>query len=67
VDRFARVVLGYHGCRPDFADALVSGALPVRDWRPSQNPYDWIGHGIYFWEHAPERARDWGEGESSGR
>jgi hypothetical protein len=62
VDRFARVVLGYHGCRPDFADALISGASPVRNWQPSQNLYDWIGHGIYFWEHAPERAKDWGEG-----
>ena len=25
----------------------------------SENPYDWLGHGIYFWEHAPERARTW--------
>ena len=26
---------------------------------PSRNQYDWLGHGIYFWEQAPERARTW--------
>jgi hypothetical protein len=26
---------------------------------PSQNDYDWLGHGVYFWEHAPLRARQW--------
>ena len=25
----------------------------------SQNEYDWIGHGIYFWEFAPYRAWEW--------
>jgi hypothetical protein len=24
MDRFSRIVLGYHGCAPDFADALIS-------------------------------------------
>jgi len=23
---------------------------------PSRNSYDWLGHGIYFWENNPERA-----------
>lgn len=23
---------------------------------PSTNPYDWLGHGIYFWENDPKRA-----------
>ena len=56
---FPRVVLGYHGCDPAFADALIAGAIPIADWRPSTNPYDWLGDGIYFWEHAPARAREW--------
>jgi hypothetical protein len=59
VDRFARVVLGYHGCDADFADSILSGETSVRDWRESRNRYDWLGHGIYFWEHAPERALEW--------
>ena len=27
--------------------------------RPSQNAYDWLGHGIYFWEDSPARAMRW--------
>jgi hypothetical protein len=23
---------------------------------PSKNDYDWLGHGIYFWENSPQRA-----------
>jgi hypothetical protein len=30
-------------------------------WKPSQNDFDWLGHGIYFWEHAPARAWRWAE------
>ena len=26
---------------------------------PSQNSYDWLGHGIYFWEADENRALDW--------
>ena len=60
MDRFTRIVLGYHGCEPELAGALVRGEVGVEDWEPSANPYDWLGHGIYFWEFAPERARTWG-------
>jgi hypothetical protein len=59
VDRFARTVLGYHGCDPEFAEKLLNGDVPIDDWRPSTNDYDWLGHGIYFWEYAPERALTW--------
>ena len=27
--------------------------------KPSSNDYDWLGKGIYFWEHGPERALEW--------
>ncbi len=59
MDQFARTVLGYHGCPPDFAEALIRGEVAITDWQPSRNDWDWLGHGIYFWEYAPERARDW--------
>lgn len=55
-----RIVLGYHGCDPAFAEQIVSGAIPVGKWRWSKNVWDWLGHGVYFWEYAPERARSWG-------
>jgi hypothetical protein len=60
MDRFSRIVLGYHGCEPAFAGALIRGEMRIEEWQPSQNPYDWLGHGIYFWEFAPHRAKTWG-------
>ena len=59
MDRYARTVLGYHGCHPDFAEALIRGEKSIAEWEPSTNDWDWLGHGIYFWEFAPHRARDW--------
>lgn len=32
---------------------------PIIAWPQSKNPYDWLGHGIYFWEHGPGRALQW--------
>lgn len=61
MDRFSRIILGYHGCDPDFAEALIRGELAIDDWELSENPYDWLGHGIYFWEHGPQRAGGWGQ------
>ncbi len=45
-------ILGYHGCTKQVADSLLSGEA----FAPSQNDYDWLGHGIYFWEANPGRA-----------
>jgi hypothetical protein len=63
LERFARVVLGYHGAKAgeaaDFARKLILGEVGVEEWKPSENEFDWLGHGIYFWEHSPERARRW--------
>jgi hypothetical protein len=59
VDRFARVILGYHGCEASFASELLTWPDAVAEWKGSKNDYDWLGSGIYFWEHAPERALEW--------
>jgi hypothetical protein len=63
LDRFARIVLGYHGCNTpeaaDFGRLLLDGKTKINNWRPSANDYDWLGQGIYFWEHSPERAQEW--------
>jgi hypothetical protein len=61
VNPFARTVIGYHGCNKQFAERFLGGDLPIKDWQPSQNEYDWLGNGIYFWEHGPARARRWAE------
>src|SRR5713226_412211 len=61
MERFERVVIGYHGCTEEFARDLLLGTLPIGEWRPSTNRWDWLGHGIYFWEHAPTRALRWAQ------
>jgi hypothetical protein len=33
--------------------------LAGHGFQPSRNDYDWLGHGIYFWEYAPYRAHEW--------
>lgn len=51
--RLPSFVLGFHGCDRKVAADLVSGR---RQPTVSQNQYDWLGTGIYFWENNPSRA-----------
>jgi len=44
--------LAYHGCDAEVAAGLINGGK----FKPSENEYDWLGHGIYFWEANPIRA-----------
>jgi hypothetical protein len=37
-------VLGYHGCDRVVGERLLRGT----PFRPSDNEYDWLGPGIYF-------------------
>jgi hypothetical protein len=52
-------VLGYHGCQRDFAEGVRAGRITLAQWQPSQNRYDWLGEGIYFWEGSRTRAEQW--------
>jgi hypothetical protein len=47
------LTLGFHGCDESVARQVVSGLSVLRK---SVNHYDWLGHGIYFWENSPSRA-----------
>jgi hypothetical protein len=51
-------VLGFHGCDRAVAEVVLSGKQPLK---PSENNYDWLGHGIYFWENNPGRAMDYAQ------
>jgi hypothetical protein len=51
----ASFVLGYHGCDRETGERLLRN----EPFRPSENEYDWLGAGIYFWESNPDRALDW--------
>lgn len=50
-------ILGFHGCDASTGEAVLRGEL--RDLRPSEKAYDWLGHGIYFWEGNLARAWAW--------
>jgi hypothetical protein len=54
--RIPGLVLGYHGCDRDVAEAILNGQAEVRS---STNTYDWLGSGAYFWENNPARALSW--------
>lgn len=55
---YQRLVIGYHGCDESMVEkVLLHGA----DLEYSENPFDWLGKGIYFWEHGPERALEWAQ------
>lgn len=47
------IIYGFHGCDRRTGEAVL--ASHVQHLRPSTNDYDWLGHGIYFWEASPER------------
>jgi hypothetical protein len=47
----AGFVLAYHGCDLAVGERLLAGDA----FQPSNNDYDWLGPGIYFWEANPLR------------
>jgi len=51
----ASFVLGYHGCERETGEKLLQN----KPFRPSENTYDWLGSGVYFWEANPDRALNW--------
>jgi hypothetical protein len=53
-----RLVVAYHGCDESTADRLVSRG---GKFRPSNNKYDWLGSGVYFFEDDSRRALHFAE------
>ena len=50
--KYDRTILAYHGCDAETAERLLRG----EPFRKSQNDYDWLGEGVYFWEYGIDRA-----------
>lgn len=50
-------VIGFHGCDKTVANSVVSQQNP--HLISSKNKWDWLGHGIYFWEQNYHRAIEW--------
>jgi hypothetical protein len=57
-DDYHRTVIGYHGTGLSTAFRIINR---VEDFRWSRRDFDWLGHGIYFWEYAPQKVMDWAE------
>jgi hypothetical protein len=53
--RLPAFIIGFHGCDESVANRVVRGKEILR---ASRNEYDWLGHGIYFWENSYSRALD---------
>lgn len=54
-------VFGFHGLDETIGRKIIAGEDRLN---PSQNSYDWLGHGIYFWENNLARAIKWAEDQS---
>lgn len=50
-------ILGFHGCDKALGERVLLGQEAHLRW--SAEDYDWLGHGIYFWEGSPTRAFEW--------
>lgn len=48
------LILGFHGCDRETRDKIVSEKGEIL--KRSDNRYDWLGSGVYFWENNHKRA-----------
>lgn len=55
--KYDRTIVAYHGCDAEVATSILGG----EPFKKSQNDYDWLGEGIYFWEYGADRAMKFAE------
>ena len=51
-------ILGFQGCELSVRNKLVNNPNEIEISRES---YDWLGHGMYFWENNYTRAQQWAD------
>ncbi len=56
--KLPNLVFGFHGCHKEIYEKVLAGEIPLNE---SHNAYDWLGHGVYFWENSVDRAWKWAE------
>lgn len=56
-------ILAFHSCDREVGLKVLNGKDQLR---PSENEWDWLGHGIYFWEHNPLRAYEYAKDVAQG-
>lgn len=52
------LAVGFHGCDKAVAERVVCHREELLS---SNQPWEWLGHGIYFWEDSHARAMRWAE------
>lgn len=50
------LILGFHGCDQSIVSEVINHKTLLKK---SENAYDWLGPGIYFWENSPSRALEY--------
>ena len=55
-DQRPNMIIGFHGCDESKANQLVNDPDTISF---SKENYDWLGHGLYFWENNYDRALEW--------
>ena len=53
------MVLGFHGTEKEIVDTLICGSTD--HLKKSEGKFEWLGHGIYFWENDPRRGLEWAQ------
>lgn len=56
--KLPNLILAFHGCDESVRNAVL---CKWEDLHASTNDYDWLGHGVYFWEQNRERAERWAQ------
>ena len=52
------LVFAFHGCDKEVCERVLNGKAQLV---PSENEYDWLGNGIYFWDGNLKRAWQFAE------
>lgn len=56
--KLPNLVIGFHGCSQEtYTNVLFNN----QQLKKSDNKYDWLGNGIYFWENSYQRAYEWAD------
>lgn len=56
------LILAFHGTDESIVEKVLAGEEHLAK---SENAYDWLGHGIYFWEYGPQRALEFAKQSAS--
>lgn len=56
--KLPNLVLGFHGCNKETYENVI---FKGQQLKRSENLYDWLGNGVYFWGQNLERAQQWAE------